>query len=297
MADSPIDRIVRRQGWLEGPAELIQQVVGTFYRLLGPLGPPLKDLLHGASVLRHPLHPAVTDVPLGAWLTAVVLDYVAHFTARVPTEAGDIALAIGIIGSLVAVASGLTDYHETNGHERRTAVLHGLTMIVVVGVICLSLGLRWWGSFELHAAAVGVATFGLVLSMLGMYVGGHLTFGMGTMVNRNAFAEGPEQYVLVGPSGDFPEGQLRRGDAAGMPVLVVRLDGRLTGIAAVCSHAGGPLDEGTLTGSVVTCPWHGSRFSVRDGSVHRGPSSFAQPVFDVREEDGEVAVKLAGPMH
>lgn len=188
MAEATLDR---RQRWL----------VGIDYRLLGPLGPPLEGVLHGTALLKHPLHPAVTDAPLGAWLT---------------------------------------DYHETYGHERRTGVLHGLTMITALSVMCASLGLRWWGGPGLHATAVGLATFGLVVSMAGMYVGGHLTFGMGSMVNRNAFAEAPERdYVPVGASTDFPAGTLARVAAGGMPVLVVRLEGRLCAIAAVCSHAGG----------------------------------------------------------
>lgn len=125
--------------------------------------------------------------------------------------------------------------------------------------------------------------------------GGHLVFGIGTMVNRNAFAEGPHEYVAAGMAADFGEGQMRRVDAAGMPALVVRRGGRLHAIAAVCSHAGGPLDEGTLDGARVTCPWHGSVFSVESGRVCQGPATFDQPTFVVREKDGRVELKLAEP--
>jgi nitrite reductase/ring-hydroxylating ferredoxin subunit len=64
-------------------------------------------------------------------------------------------------------------------------------------------------------------------------------------------------------------------------------------IAALCAHAGGPLDEGTLEGDVVRCPWHGSKFCVRDGSIVSGPTAFPQPAFKVRIA-GE-RVLLAGP--
>ncbi len=129
--------------------------------------------------------------------------------------------------------------------------------------------------------------------MLGGYLGGHLVFGIGTMVNRNAFAEGPEDYVPVGTADDFPDGQLRRVSAAGMPVLVVRRGATLHAIAAVCSHAGGPLDEGTLDGVRVTCPWHGSVFSVESGGAVGGPATFDQPCFAVRERDGRIELQLA----
>src|SRR5205807_10289517 len=150
------------------------------------------------------------------------------------------------------------------GHERRVATAHGLTMILVVGLDAVSLALRWWASSSAHPLAVGLSTAGFAVVLVGGYLGGHLVFGIGTMVNRNAFAEGPAEYVAVGASTDFPEGTLRRVDAGGMPALVVRREGRLFAIAATCSHAGGPLDEGTLEGTRVTCPWHGSIFCVTD---------------------------------
>jgi nitrite reductase/ring-hydroxylating ferredoxin subunit len=222
---------------------------------------------------------------------------VAHFTTALPTQAGDVALALGLSGAVLAALSGLTDYHDTFGHERRVATAHGLTMVVVVVLEAASLGLRWWGSPSLHALAVGLSTVGFIGVTAGGYLGGHLVFGIGTMVNRNAFATGPEDYVSVGFATDFPEGELRRVDAADMPALVVRLAGRLHAIAAVCSHAGGPLDEGTLEGARVTCPWHGSVFSVDSGRCLGGPATFDQPTFEVREREGRVELKLGTPGH
>jgi nitrite reductase/ring-hydroxylating ferredoxin subunit/uncharacterized membrane protein len=298
VSENLVDRVVRRQGWLDPVADAVQKVVGAFYGSLGRPGRALKDLMHGTTLLRHPLHPALSDVPIGAWTAGVVADYVAHFTPRIPTEAGDIALAAGLAVALPTALSGLTDYHETFAHERRVATVHALTMVTAVALDFVSLALRWWGSFPLHAVAVGFATAGLAAVLTGGYLGGHLVYGIGTMVNRNAFAEGPEDdFVAVGTPEEFPEGVLRRVDAGGMPALVVRRGGTLHAIAAVCSHAGGPLEEGTLEGARVTCPWHGSIFSVETGHVAGGPATFDQPRFDVREGGGRVELKLATPLH
>jgi len=267
------------------------------YGALGRPGRALKNLMHGTAVLGHPLHPAISDLPIGAWAAGVVADYVAHFSGALPTQAGDVALALGLAAAVLAALTGLTDYHETFGHERRVATAHGLTMVIVVALDAASLALRWFGSPSLHAFAVGLSTVGFAGVMAGGYLGGHLVFGIGTMVNRNAFAEGPENYVAVGMAVDFPEGEMRRVSAAGMPALVVRRAGTLHAIAAVCSHAGGPLDEGALDGIRVTCPWHGSVFSVESGRVFQGPATFDQPTFDVREREGRVELKLAAPSH
>jgi nitrite reductase/ring-hydroxylating ferredoxin subunit/uncharacterized membrane protein len=297
MSEPMVDRVLRRQGWLDGPADAVQGAVGGVYGVLGRPGIFLKNVLHGTTMLRHPLHPALTDVPLGAWTAGVVADIAAQFTRAVPPAAGDVALAVGIVGALGAALSGYTDFHETYGTERRVALTHGLTMTVVLILELVSIWLRWAGPSGSRGLAVGIAIVALLIALAGAYLGGHLTFGFGTMVNRLAFAEGPGEFVTVGKPADFPENSMRRVQADGMPVLVVRLGGRLWAIANTCSHAGGPLDEGTLEGEVVTCPWHGSQFRMRDGQVRRGPATFGQPRLLVRELEGRVEVKLAEPLH
>jgi nitrite reductase/ring-hydroxylating ferredoxin subunit/uncharacterized membrane protein len=297
MAQSLIDQIIRRQTWLEKVGDVLQRAVGGFYGALGRPGRALKNLLHGTTLLGHPLHPAVTDIPIGAWAAGVVMDYVAHFTNRIPTGAGDVALAIGLAGALLAAVTGLTDYHETVDHERRVGTAHGLIMVVVILIDAGSLLLRWVTGPSLHPLAVGLSTAGFGVVLAGAYLGGHLVFGIGTMVNHNAFAEALEEYVGIGKSSDFPEGQMRRVMAGPMAVLAVRRDGRLHVIGNTCSHAGGPLDEGSLHGDRVTCPWHASQFQIGDGRVRGGPATFSQPLFTVREQDGSVEVKPAVPLH
>ena len=94
----------------------------------------------------------------------------------------------------------------------------------------------------------------------------------------------------------FPEGEMRAVDAAGLRVLIVRRNGQLCAISDVCSHAGGPLHEGTLEGDTVICPWHASRFRL-DGHVEGGPATFSQPSLMVRVRNGSVEVKLEAPLH
>jgi nitrite reductase/ring-hydroxylating ferredoxin subunit/uncharacterized membrane protein len=296
MSESRIDRFIRRQNWMDAPAGGIQTFVGAFYRVLGRPGRGLKNLAHGTWPLGHPLHPAVTDLPMGIWITTAVLDIVSHYSASVPHQAADIALLAGIIAAVAAAITGYTDFHETFGHERRVAFTHGLTMTVVLILMVVSEILRHAGS-GVHPLALVFSFAGVALMFAGGYLGGHLVFGMGTMVNRNAFAEGPGDFTDVGASADFPEGKMQRVQAGEMPVLVIRDSGKLCAIGAVCSHAGGPLDEGKLAGGRVVCPWHGSVFDICSGAAKGGPATFAQPLFEVRETDGRVSVKPATPAH
>ncbi|MGI8609112.1 MAG: Rieske 2Fe-2S domain-containing protein [Candidatus Dormibacteria bacterium] len=296
MIASIVDRIVSSQAWLEGFGSFVQKVVGGIYKPFGQPGQQFKSFLHGAW-LGHALHPVITDVPLGAWTVAIVADLVAY-TSRVSPGVGNFCVLIGLIAAYGAVVTGYNDHHETYGKELRVATAHGLVMTVTTLLYTASFLIRWLGGGSSHDLAVILAVLGYVLLVSGAYLGGDLVFALGTMVNRNAFIEGPEkEFVRVGRPSDFAEGQMKKVDAGGMAVLVVRYTGKLYAISNTCSHAGGPLDEGELHDACVTCPWHFSQFDLTTGRVRRGPATFEQPGFIVREEGETVEVKLARSLH
>jgi nitrite reductase/ring-hydroxylating ferredoxin subunit len=75
---------------------------------------------------------------------------------------------------------------------------------------------------------------------------------------------------------------------SGFAIFVVRLDGKIYAMGNTCTHAGGPLNEGKWVGRdrcEIQCPWHASRFCVKDGEVHGGPATFSEPRLQVREDD------------
>lgn len=254
-----------------------------------------RSLLNG-TWLGHPLHPAITDIPIGAWLLAAILDIVwlvspdANAWAARGAEA---TILIGIIAAVGAAATGLTDWSDTYGSERTVGLYHaGLnTLALVLYVISLILRLGITSGESVAAAIIGFV--GLAVVLVAAYLGGDMVFGKATGVNHTAWPEGSADYVPVLPEADLPENTLRRVDVAGVPVVIVKLRGKYSAIAATCSHAGGPLDEGELQGDVVQCPWHGSRFRMGDGKVLTGPATFPQPRYDVLVRDGLIHLKQA----
>ena len=59
----------------------------------------------------------------------------------------------------------------------------------------------------------------------------------------------------------------------GTAVAVFDLGGSLVGVGAACTHVGGPIDQGAVSGTIVNCPWHGSQFNLQSGAVVRGPAN------------------------
>src|SRR5258708_4499359 len=222
---SGFDGWIERQGWLDRPAEVVQGWVLKLYEVLGAPGAVLKSLMHGTWPLGHSLHAALTDIPLGAFTVMVLADWLALLTRAVPSEIGPFALIIGILGMLAAAVAGYTDYTGTIGKERRYATIHGGTMTLLLVVMLASLALRYGHSAALFFTGVVVSTAGYLAMLWGASLGGHLSFFFGTMVNRNAFAEGVTEWTEIGPAKQFAEGKPVRVPAGAMPEMVGRLSG------------------------------------------------------------------------
>ncbi|WP_077489461.1 Rieske 2Fe-2S domain-containing protein [Sinomonas mesophila] len=243
----------------------------------------VRDLLSGTG-LGHPLHPVLTDLPIGAWSMAAVLDLMGE-----PTERGaDVLVAAGLVAAVPTAAAGFNDWTETNEAESRVGIVHAALNVTALGLYGASLAARKAGA---RTAGRGLAFAGLGILLTSGYLGGHLAFSKGVRVSRAAWHEGPVTWQDVGAADDVAEGTPTLVEAGGVPLLLVHDDGRLVALDNVCTHAGGPLNEGTVSGGCVTCPLHGSTFRLADGSVVHGPASVPQPSYEVRVRDGRVLVR------
>ncbi|MGH9711645.1 MAG: Rieske (2Fe-2S) protein [Candidatus Acidiferrales bacterium] len=71
---------------------------------------------------------------------------------------------------------------------------------------------------------------------------------------------------------EIPVGQIREISVSGKSVAVANIDGKLFAINSVCLHHGGPLGDGELDGTLVSCPWHGWQYDVTTGRLAQQPS-------------------------
>lgn len=286
MVASPlVERLFANAKAWDRPARTLARTVNAFYRAARPL----QGVFNG-TWLGHPLHPMATDVAIGAWTSVLVLDLWGIWRpAPSVAAAAEIALWLGVLAALASVASGLTDWKDTYGLEQRVGIVHGLVMLAVSLLYVVSGILRLAGPLDGAPGRI-VGFVGFIGLVAGGYLGGEMAFAFGSMVDHNAFREEVADFTPVGTLSGLREG-LNHAEAAGCPVLLVRAGETVRAIGDVCSHAGGPLHEGSLDGAVVTCPWHGSRFRTEDGAVLRGPATFPQPAYEVRITDGTIEIR------
>ena len=203
----------------------------------------------------------------------------------------DWLVIVGIAGAVAAAITGMADWSDTYGAARTVGLYHGAltTLALVLFIISAALRIADRGGMSALAAIFGFV--GIAVMLIAAYLGGDMVFGKGTGVNHTAWEAAPNDYESVLPVDQLAERTLRRVTVANVPVIVLKANQIYYTIAATCTHAGGPLDEGELQGEVVQCPWHGSRFRMRDGKPVTGPATFAQPRYDVRVRDGMIQLR------
>jgi nitrite reductase/ring-hydroxylating ferredoxin subunit/uncharacterized membrane protein len=269
---------------LDKVAEPLSDAIRGAYEAAGPIGQQAKNGLHGVW-LRHPLHPVFTDVPIGAWTTALALDATANGDQGM-RRAATFAIGVGLAGAAGAAVTGLTDWSETDGRARRTGLIHGLLNITATALFASAFALRR----RSHHGGRKCAWTGYAIALGAAYLGGDLVYGQRIGVTH-AEADPPDEFAAAMDSAALADNTMARARVGDTDILLVRQHGRVCALAHSCSHLGGPLSEGTLKDGSVVCPWHGSEFSLEDGSVINGPATLNQPCLDVREQNGRIEVR------
>ena len=248
---------------------------------------PLKDLISGTP-LGHALHPVLSDVPIGTWTSALLLDLVGGEDSE---DAADLLVAAGLAAAGPTALSGWSDWSDSAPASKpvsRVGLVHALSNATAIGLFGASLLARRGGNRG-AGKLFGLAGAGALT--VGGFLGGHLSFVQGVGVDHTAFEKRPADWTDAAGAEDLKESEPQVASVDGADVLLVRQGERVYALANTCSHRGGPLNDGELVDGCVECPLHGSRFRLDDGGVVQGPATTPQPAYDVREENGRIQVR------
>jgi nitrite reductase/ring-hydroxylating ferredoxin subunit/uncharacterized membrane protein len=228
-------------------------------------------------------------VPIGAWCTGALLDLVGS------PGAADAAYTVGVLGAVPTALAGAADWSDTEEESRRIGLVHALLNSAGLLLIIGSLFAR-----RNNQRGVGIllSTAGLSLSSLSAWLGGHLVYVLGTSVGRNVFEPIVEKFQVIATADSIESGKLVGAeiDVQGtkVPLVLFKKGRSILAIGATCTHWGESLAKGKLVnGDCVECPWHGSQFSLVDGSVRQGPAAVPAHVFEARVRQGNVEVRRA----
>ena len=99
--------------------------------------------------------------------------------------------------------------------------------------------------------------------------------------------------VKVAETKDVPPGTAMAVDLEGRKIALFNSGGAYYAIDDTCTHRGGPLSQGEVEGTVVTCPWHGATYDITTGNVLGPPAAVGVGRYDVRVDGDDVKVEIA----
>lgn len=100
------------------------------------------------------------------------------------------------------------------------------------------------------------------------------------------------EFATVASTDELDDGEGTVVEASGHTIALFRVDGDFYAIGNECTHMGGPLGEGDLDGTTVTCPWHGAQFDVTSGEALQPPADGSEPNYEIRIDGNEVQVAV-----
>jgi uncharacterized membrane protein len=233
----------------------------------------LREQLSG-TWLGHALHPLLTDLPLGMWMSATVLDLVGGRRSR---AASTTLTGLGVVAVVPTAASGVVEWLDTGPEQRRVGVVHAAINSLAATLYLMSFTAKLAGR---RRAGTRAALAGGLVAVVGGYLGGHLSFARGTGVDHTVQERNLRD--------SFPVELIEDGDVAtsgtgGRYLVLTSTRGRLA-VPDRCTRCGGPLRRvGT---DAVACVADGSRFAALAGTVERGPATTPLPRFAVTEIGG-----------
>ena len=260
---------------LDGASGRIRDVA---QKLVGPA--PVRRVLSGTD-LGHPIHPVLVQLPIGLWTSSWLLDLM----GLGKTRAARTLVGLGVLTALPAVASGVSEWVDTDEAESRVGIVHATSNCAAL--ICFTVS--WLSRRGGRRSGAFWSTLGAIMATVGGFLGGHLAYSLGVGVDTNAFDAGPEEWTAA--RGNVPTETLTSRTVEGVRVMVATNEKGRFALADRCSHRGGPLSEGAVDGDCVTCPWHGSRFELASGVPTRGPASTPQPVYETRVKEDRLELR------
>jgi nitrite reductase/ring-hydroxylating ferredoxin subunit/uncharacterized membrane protein len=281
-------KLVASMPWLDDVSTPVQNWVSKYFGQPGEINYKLKDILVGVW-FGHPVHPVLVNIPIGAWTSSLVLDlsWLSDEDEGM-ARSSDLLLWLGLVGAVGSAATGIANWVDTDGQEKRAGILHALLNSGATALNLSSGFLRLGGQ---RRSAITLSTFAYMLAAYSAYIGGELSYSTGVGMNWAIAEGGSDDFVAVMDEKDLQSGKLTRVEVEGTPVVLFKEGANISAILAKCSHLGGPLDEGTYQDGVVYCPWHNSGFRMCDGSVMNSPAVYAQPTFAVRVRDGKIELR------
>lgn len=253
-----------------------------------------------AHLKGHPIHPILVCFPIAFYIGTLLFDILAKtYSPEFLFTAYNLEIA-ALIAAGVAAIPGIIDYVYTvppKSTAKKRGAKHALTNVAVLMFFTAALIYRANNEMPNITILILLEGIGVILVLFAGWMGG-------TLVYRNQIGVDPryaeagkwkEEYfkqtegeVEVGATNELKINQMKLVHIGDKRVVIARSEEGYVAFDDYCTHRGGSLAGGAMICGTVQCPWHGSQFSVTDGSVKAGPAKMPIVTYSLREEGGKL---------
>jgi nitrite reductase/ring-hydroxylating ferredoxin subunit/uncharacterized membrane protein len=257
-----------------------------------------------ASIKGHPIHPILVCFPVAfytaTWvfdILAVIYDPIFLYTAFTMEKA-----ALG--SAAVAAIPGIIDYTRSvppKSSAKKRGARHALANIGVILLFGAALVYRLQTETPDSTILISLETAGVLLLFVAGWLGGTLVYRNQIGVDhryahagkwKETFVDSHEEEIEVATLDELKTNQMKLVHVSGKRIVIARTEDGYAAFSDHCTHRGGTLADGSIACGKVQCPWHGSQFNVKDGSVAAGPAHMPISVYPLREKNGRLYMLL-----
>lgn len=256
-----------------------------------------------AQIKSHPIHPILIPFPIAFFIGTFIFDLLGFFKDNTDLIRTAYYLEVlGIASALIAAVPGVIDYIFTvppQSSAKKRATSHGLLNVTTVIFFSIALAVR--KSSEVSFLVLGLEMAGVALLFIAGWMGG-------TLVHRNQIGvdiryahagkwsekdiNQTSGLIEVAEANELKVNQMKLLRLKDKRVVLGRSEDGYGAFDDRCTHKGGSLAGGAMICNTVQCPWHGSQFSVKTGTVKAGPADQPITIFKIIEESGKVFLQL-----
>lgn len=253
-----------------------------------------------ANFKGHPIHPILVCFPIAFYIGTLLFDILAKtYSPEFLFTAYNLEIA-ALIAAGIAAIPGIIDYVYTvppKSTAKKRGAKHALTNVGVILFFTAALIYRANNELPNITILIVLEGIGVILLLFAGWMGG-------TLVYRNQIGVDPryadagkwkEEYydetegeVEVGSVNELKINQMKLVHVGAKRVVIARSEEGYVAFDDYCTHRGGSLAGGAMICGTVQCPWHGSQFSVTDGTVKAGPAKMPIVTYSLREESGRL---------
>lgn len=257
-----------------------------------------------AQIKGHPIHPILVCFPIAFYIGTFVFDILAaaNDPAFLHTAYNLNIAAIGT--ALLAAVPGLIDYMNTvppGSSAKKRGGKHALANIIVLVLFTVAFFFRRISENPQYTTIIILEAVGVCLLLFAGWLGGTLVYRNQIGVDiRYADAgkwkeeriDAKDGEIEVAVEGELKTNQMKLLHINDRRIVLGKTEEGYAAFSDYCSHRGGSLAGGSMMCGTVQCPWHGSQFNVKDGTVSAGPAKSPIAVYPVVEKNGKIYLLL-----